>query len=644
MKRLKAFLAALACVAVGILLVLVAPVQANPTSTTTALFCSGGASSSIVSNFNGTPIGAGSFIWFSAVLKVSGVPSQGATVHFTHQNIQFTANGITYNANTAGMPDAQVTISPSATQATTTFDTATRTWITVTPPNTAGNIFLSGYAFTQSLFGQSGGLPGGISPVTWSGQFGADRSGLSVNWQWAAAVYTRFSTDNNGLGGKPVDDNQASQYKNSDHAGTPENFKSFVTGGARGGGGSNFTGSLSGTASVKQPQCPLSNVSPPTISGTGQSGQLLTADPGSWSGTTPISYAYQWRRCDTPGTDCADINGANAQTYTATTTDVGAVIKVQVTATDASGSAGASSAPTAAVSAPASASGDPVIAAAGDIACDPASSDFNGGLGTATACQEQATSNLLVGQLFAAVLALGDNQYDCGGYNAFLQSYDPTWGRVKSITHPVAGNHEYQTSSGTDCDATGQAGGYFQYFGPAAGDPTKGYYSFDVGSWHLIALNSNCEEIGGCGPGSPEETWLKADLAAHSTVCTLAYWHHPRFTSGLVGEDAEMAQFWQDLYTAGADVVLNGHAHGYERFAPQTPSETYDPTGGIREFVVGTGGEEFHSFVIPEPMSEAQQNNTFGILTLTLHATSYDWRFVPIAGATYSDSGSTFCH
>jgi hypothetical protein len=643
MNRLKALLTALACSAVGVFLLLAASVQANTTSTTTAVFCSGGPSSSIVSNFNGTPIGPGRFIWFSAALKVSGVPSQGAIVHFTHQNIQFTANGITYNTNTAGMPDTEVTFSPSAQQATTTFDTSTRTWITVTPPNTAGNIFLSGYAFTQSLFGQAGGLPGGISPVTWSGQFSADQSGLSVNWQWAAAVYTTFSTDNNGLGVKPVDDNQASQYKNSDHAGTPENFKSLVTGGARGGGGSNFTGSLSGTANVKPPQC-LSNLSPPTISGTGQSGQVLAADPGSWSGTTPISYAYQWRRCDTPGTDCADINGANTQTYTATTTDVGAAIKVQVTATNASGSAGASSAPTAAVLAPATASGDPVIAAAGDIACDPASIDFNLGLGTATGCQEQATSDLLVGQSLAAVLALGDNQYTCAGQNAFLQSYDPTWGRVKSITHPIPGNHEYDSSGGTDCDPTGQAGGYFQYFGAAAGDPTKGYYSFDVGSWHLIALNSNCGAIGGCGAGSPEEMWLKADLAAHLNVCTLAYWHHPRFTSGSVGEDAEMAQFWLDLYTAGADIVLNGHAHGYERFAPQTPSESNDPAGGIREFVVGTGGEDLHSFVTSEPLSQAQQIGTFGILTLTLHATSYDWRFVPIAGATYSDSGSTFCH
>jgi hypothetical protein len=207
----------------------------------------------IQSNFNGTAIPAGDLIWFSAVLKVQGLPSgQSATLFFESQDITFTANGFSYDTASAFMPTAQVTISPSATQAQTTFTNGT--WQTVTPPNTAGNIFLSGYAFSQSLFGQSGGLPGGISPVTWKGMFrNPNNFPLTVNWQWAAAVYTTFSTDNNALGVKPVDDNQASQYKNSDHAGTPENFKSSVTGGARGGGGSNYTGSLSATASV---QCP----------------------------------------------------------------------------------------------------------------------------------------------------------------------------------------------------------------------------------------------------------------------------------------------------------------------------------------------------------------------------------------------------
>jgi hypothetical protein len=369
----------------------------------------------------------------------------------------------------------------------------------------------------------------------------------------------------------------------------------------------------------------------------------LTAARGSWSGTQPISYAYQWRRCDQTGAACADIFAATAPNYTLTATDVGSTVAVTVTATNGGGSASASSFRTTAVTSPPSPPGDPVIAAAGDIACDPIAPGFNGGLGTATDCRQQSTSDLLVGQGFAAVLALGDNQYECGGFNAFLQAYDPSWGRVKDITHPVPGNHEYQTSGGTDCDAAGGASGYFNYFGAAAGEAGKGYYSYDVGTWHLIALNSQCVAVGGCASGSVEERWLRDDLAAHSNTCTLVYWHHPRFTSGQVGNDSQVAAFWQDIYAAGADVVLNGHAHGYERFAPQDPSENYDPVHGIREFVVGTGGEDLHAFTTSMPLTEIRDGNVFGVLTLTLHATSYDWQFLPVTGQTFTDSGSTSC-
>jgi hypothetical protein len=173
---------------------------------------------------------------------------------------------------------------------------------------------------------------------------------------------------------------------------------------------------------------------------------------------------------------------------------------------------------------------DPVIAAAGDIACDPSISTFHNGNGSSTSCREKYTSNLLVGTGLTAVLALGDTQYECGGYDAFLKSYDPSWGRVLSMTHPALGNHEYLTSGGTDC-ASGAAG-YFDYFGSSAGSPGKGYYSFDIGAWHIIALNSNCSKVGGCGSGSPQYNWLKSDLAAHSNLCTLAFWHHPLFSSG----------------------------------------------------------------------------------------------------------------
>jgi acid phosphatase type 7 len=343
------------------------------------------------------------------------------------------------------------------------------------------------------------------------------------------------------------------------------------------------------------------NTSAPTISGSEQVGQTLTAAPGSWSGTQPISYAYQWRRCDAGGDVCTDIAQETAPTHGVVALDVGATLRVLVTASNSGGPATTASAATSVAPLPSPAR-DPVVAAAGDIACDP--SDPSVGGDGSTECQQQATSDLLVGKGFASVLALGDNEYACGGYNAYLQSYDPTWGRVKSITRPVPGNHEYQLSSGTDCDATGNAGGYFSYFGDAAGMPNQGYYSFDIGQWHLIALNSNCSAIGGCGDGSPQETWLRADLQSHPNPCTLAYWHHPRFTSGFAGDDPEVSAFWQDLQSAGVDVVLNGHAHGYERFAPQDGGENYEPVKGMREFVIGTGGDDFDVFAISKLLSE----------------------------------------
>jgi Fibronectin type III domain/Calcineurin-like phosphoesterase len=279
-------------------------------------------------------------------------------------------------------------------------------------------------------------------------------------------------------------------------------------------------------------------------------------------------------------------------------------------------------------------SGDPVIAAAGDIACGPGDSRWNGGAGTPGACQELATSNILFGSDLAAVLPLGDEQYEDGTLPAFMQSYDPSWGRVNGLSHPVPGNHEYQSQG---------AAGYYSYFGSLAGDPTKGYYSFDIGAWHLIALNSECANIGGCGTGSPEEVWLRNDLAAHSNTCTLAYWHRPRFSSGFNGGNSAFAAWWSDLYNANADIVLNGHDHDYERFAPQDPSQNPDPNG-IREFVAGTGGQEHMAFVNPSRNSQIFNNNTFGVLKLTLHPTSYDWQFVPQAGGTFTDSGTGSCH
>jgi hypothetical protein len=283
--------------------------------------------------------------------------------------------------------------------------------------------------------------------------------------------------------------------------------------------------------------------------------------------------------------------------------------------------------------------GDPVIAAVGDIACDPANVEFNGGQGTSNSCAQQATANLL-GPLWtqgnlAAILTLGDTQYEVNTYPAFLQSFDKSWGKYKEIIHPAVGNHEYLTPG---------AAGYYQYFGAAAGNPHQGFYSFDAGAWHLIALNSNCGDAGGCSPGSPQGKWLVADLASHKSQCVLAYWHIPLFSSG--GRTAPNSRtFWDVLYAAGADVILTSHDHLYERFAPQTPAGAPDPVKGIRTWVVGTGGNNHTSFVDPIfPNSEVRDDNTFGILQMTLHPQGYDWRFLPVAGKSFTDAGSGTCH
>jgi len=275
------------------------------------------------------------------------------------------------------------------------------------------------------------------------------------------------------------------------------------------------------------------------------------------------------------------------------------------------------------------------IAAVGDIACAPSDPNFNNGLGTPVACRMKATSDLAVAGHYDAVLPLGDVQYEDGSFANFQASYDPTWGRVKSVTRPVPGNHEYMTPNGA---------GYYQYFGAAAGDPAKGWYSFDLGSWHLIVLNSNCALIGGCGPGSPQEQWLRADLAANPGVCTLAAWHHPRFSSGPHGDDPMTQPLWQALQDAHADVILTGHDHIYERFAPQGPTGVADPTHGLREFVVGTGGKILYSAQPAHANREAVQNTDFGLLELTLRRTGYDWRFVKVPGGTFNDAGSGVCH
>ena len=246
----------------------------------------------------------------------------------------------------------------------------------------------------------------------------------------------------------------------------------------------------------------------------------------------------------------------------------------------------------------------------------------------------EATAKLLV-QIPGAVMAVGDLAYPDGSKENFV-CYDKTWGRVKSRTRPAPGNHEFRSAG---------ASPYFDYFGAAAGDPKTGYYSYELGTWHIIVLNSECTDIGGCEAGSPREKWLRADLAAHPAACTLAYWHKPLFSSGSAhGNDVSVKPLWQALYNANADVVVAGHDHNYERFAPQNADAVADPSRGIREFVVGTGGKNQRPIGAIDPNSEVRNADAFGVLKLTLHPNSYDWQFIPEPGKTFVDSGSGKCH
>ena len=272
---------------------------------------------------------------------------------------------------------------------------------------------------------------------------------------------------------------------------------------------------------------------------------------------------------------------------------------------------------------PAGATGDPVLLAAGDISSCSSKGDYS-------------TAQIINQYPDAVIATLGDTVYEQGSPTQFENCFNPAWGAFKDRIHPAIGNHEYLTA---------KAAGYFGYFGPAAGSPSQGYYSYNLGSWHVVVINSNCSQVGGCGPGSPQEKWLQADLAAHPEKCTLAYWHHPRWSSGEHGDQSQMQTIWADLYRAGADLVLSGHDHDYERFAPLDANGNPDPQNGIREFVVGTGGKNYYPISAQiQPGSEVHQSDVFGVLKLTLHPDGYDWQFLPEAGKTFSDSGSAQCH
>jgi hypothetical protein len=237
------------------------------------------------------------------------------------------------------------------------------------------------------------------------------------------------------------------------------------------------------------------------------------------------------------------------------------------------------------------------------------------------------------------IVSLGDASGDTGTLTEYQSCLDPFWGSLKPRVHPALGNHDWRT---------GNANGYFGYWGAAAGPVNQGWYSFDVGTWHVIVLSSYCGKVGGCSAATPQGKWLAADLAAHTNRCTLAVWHHPYYTSFVQpdysGGQSGIQGFWKPLYQAGADVVVNAHSHDYERFAPQDPYGAADPQRGIRQFIVGTGGGELHTNYVQVANEEAVNDATWGVLELTLHASSYDWKFVPVAGSSYTDSGTGSCH
>ena len=262
-----------------------------------------------------------------------------------------------------------------------------------------------------------------------------------------------------------------------------------------------------------------------------------------------------------------------------------------------------------------------ILLAAGDVA----SCDSDG---------DEATAGLIARRP-GTVAVLGDSAYERGADDEYARCYAPSWGRFLARTRPAPGNHEYKTPG---------AAGYYRYFGKRAGPAGRGWYSYRLGSWLVVSLNSNCSEIGGCETDSPQGRWLRTTLAADRTRCTLAYWHDPRFSSGPHGDEEDVEPLWQLLYAAGADVVLSAHDHTYERFAPQAPDGRLDRARGIRQFIVGTGGNQLYEIGEPKPNSVVRNTSTYGVLRLTLYPTRYEFRFLPIGEGTFTDAGRAPCH
>ena len=359
----------------------------------------------------------------------------------------------------------------------------------------------------------------------------------------------------------------------------------------------------------------------PTYAKGGAKVKSISVSPSA--ATITVGQNLQLTATVSPASASTTIAWASSNNSVATVSQAGVVSGVAAGSASISASGGGATGTSAITVVTPPPPGSVVMVGAGDIASCSSSGD-------------EATANLLDG-IDGTVFNLGDNVYDNGTAAEFTNCYNPTWGRHKARTKPSPGNHEYGTAG---------AAGYFGYFGTAAGDPSKGYYSYNLGDWHVVVLNSNLScAVVSCAPGSPQEQWLRADLAANTKLCTLAYWHHPRFNSGAEhGNDLDVSPLWDALYQYNADVILNGHEHIYERFAPQNPRGGADNARGIREFIVGTGGRSHYTFGTIQPNSEVRNSNSYGVLKLTLSASGYSWQFVPVAGATFTDSGSGSCH
>ena len=356
----------------------------------------------------------------------------------------------------------------------------------------------------------------------------------------------------------------------------------------------------------------LGSVPPLAVAGGPYTGDGVIRFDGSAStdpdGDLPLTYAWSFG----DGT-----NGSGATPSHEYSAD--GLYAVTLTVTDATGATSLPAVTTAAIANHASASA--VLVGAGNIAVCGTDND-------------EATAQLLDG-IAGTVFTGGDNAYPNGTAANYANCYHPTWGRHKARTWAAIGNHDY--------DSSATAAFAFDYFGDRAGPRDRGYYSLDLGSWHIIVLNSNPTFVP-TGAGSPQEQWLRADLANNQRRCTLAIWHAPRFYQGTFGMNASVKAFWDALYAAGADVVVNGHHHLYERYAPQAPDGVVDPARGIRQFIVGTGGRGHDALVEPHPNVEIRDNTAFGVIKLTLRTDAYDWQFVPAEGATFTDSGTGSCH